>query len=67
MNYEYYGDPILKNGIQISNYIDKKGKRTTSFYNNVENWKKNCLFSLSIKTINKVKEFLQDDLLSKIN
>lgn len=67
LNYEYHGDPILKNGIQISNYIDKKGKRTTSFYNNVENWKKNCLFSLSIKTINKVKEFLQDDLLSKIN
>lgn len=62
----YHGDPILKNGIQISNYIDKKGKRTKSFfYTNVKNWKENCLFSLSIKTINKVKVFLQD--LTKIN
>ena len=70
-NYElsnaYHGDPILKNGIQISSYINKKGKRTKSvFYPNVKDWKEKCLFNLSIKTINKVKEFLQDDL-SKIN
>lgn len=66
LNYEYHGDPIIKNGIQISYYTDKKGKRIVSPYNNVENAELNCLFNLSIKTINKVKEFLQDDL-SKIN
>ena len=66
LSHAYHGDPIIKNGIQISYYTDKKGKRIVSPYSNVENAELNCLFNLSIKTINKVKEFLQDDL-SKIN
>lgn len=43
-------DPVLKNGINVENLKENE----------------NCLFSLSIKTINKVKVFLQDDL-TKIN
>lgn len=59
-------DPVLTNSFQVFIKTDKKGKKTRHFYHNVKIWEENCLFNLSIKTINRVKEFLQNDL-SKIN